>query len=45
MGGMDPGIDPALHEATEIDARAARYVNANLSKSLIPVRPTSRRPM
>lgn len=37
MGGMIWGISAALHEATEIDRRAARYVNKNLADYLIPV--------
>jgi xanthine dehydrogenase YagR molybdenum-binding subunit len=37
MGGMIWGISAALHEATEIDARAARYYNDDLSEYLIPV--------
>lgn len=37
MGGMIWGISSALHEATEIDARAARYVNDNIAEYLIPV--------
>ena len=37
MGGMIWGIGAALHEATEIDPRAARYVNDNISEYLIPV--------
>lgn len=37
MGGMIWGIGSALHEATEIDERAARYVNDNLAEYLIPV--------
>ena len=37
MGGMIWGISSALHEATEIDTRAARYVNTNLADYLIPV--------
>jgi xanthine dehydrogenase YagR molybdenum-binding subunit len=37
MGGMIWGISSALHEATEIDGRAARYVNTNLADYLIPV--------
>ncbi len=37
MGGMIWGISSALHEATELDTRAARYVNDNLSEYLIPV--------
>ncbi len=37
MGGMIWGIGSALHEETEIDRRAARYVNANLADYLVPV--------
>jgi len=37
MGGAIWGISAALHEHTEIDARAARYVNENLADYLIPV--------
>jgi xanthine dehydrogenase YagR molybdenum-binding subunit len=36
-GGMIWGISSALHEATEIDQRAARFVNADLADYLIPV--------
>jgi xanthine dehydrogenase YagR molybdenum-binding subunit len=37
MGAMIWGISSALHEATEIDTRVARYVNDNLADYLIPV--------
>ena len=37
MGGMIWGISSALHEATEVDPRTARYVNDNLADYLIPV--------
>jgi xanthine dehydrogenase YagR molybdenum-binding subunit len=37
MGGMIWGISSALHEATEIDPRCARYVNDNLADYLVPV--------
>jgi xanthine dehydrogenase YagR molybdenum-binding subunit len=37
MGGMIWGISAALHEATEIDERTARYYNDDLSEYLIPV--------
>jgi len=37
MGGMIWGISSALHEATEIDRRRARYVNDNLADYLVPV--------
>ena len=36
-GGLIWGISSALHEATEIDGRAARYVNADLAEYMIPV--------
>jgi xanthine dehydrogenase YagR molybdenum-binding subunit len=36
-GGMIWGISAALHEATEIDRRNARYINDNLADYLIPV--------
>ncbi len=36
-GGMIWGLSSALLEETEIDLRAARYVNDNLSEYLIPV--------
>ena len=36
-GGMIWGLSSALHEATEIDLREARYVNADLAEYLIPV--------
>ncbi|HZZ88561.1 MAG TPA: xanthine dehydrogenase family protein molybdopterin-binding subunit, partial [Caulobacteraceae bacterium] len=35
MGGMIWGISAALHEATEIDVRSARYYNDDLSEYLI----------
>jgi len=38
MGGMIWGISSALHEATEIDPRYARYVNDNLADYMVPVR-------
>jgi xanthine dehydrogenase YagR molybdenum-binding subunit len=31
------GVSSALHEATEIDPRVARYVNDNLADYMIPV--------
>ena len=31
------GIGSALHEATEVDPRHARYVNNDLAEYLIPV--------
>ena len=34
MGGMIWGISSALHEATEIDRKRARYVNDNLADYL-----------
>ncbi|MBV8912036.1 MAG: xanthine dehydrogenase family protein molybdopterin-binding subunit, partial [Acetobacteraceae bacterium] len=37
MGGQIWGISAALHEATEIDRRAARYVNTDLAEYYIPV--------
>jgi xanthine dehydrogenase YagR molybdenum-binding subunit len=37
MGGAIWGVSSALHEATEIDPKAARYVNTNLADYLIPV--------
>ena len=37
MGGMIWGISSALHEATEIDKRNARYVNDNLADYMVPV--------
>jgi xanthine dehydrogenase YagR molybdenum-binding subunit len=37
MGGMIWGVSAALHEATEIDRRSARYYNDDLSEYLIPV--------
>src|ERR1051326_1535983 len=37
MGGMIWGISSALHEATEIDPRHARYVNDNLADYMVPV--------
>ena len=37
MGGLIWGVSLALHEATEIDRRAARYTNTDLAEYLIPV--------
>lgn len=37
MGGMIWGISAALHEATEIDRRFARYTNKDLAEYLMPV--------
>ena len=37
MGGMIWGVSSALHEATEIDKRNARYTNDNLADYRIPV--------
>ncbi|AMN39108.1 xanthine dehydrogenase family protein molybdopterin-binding subunit [Rhodoplanes sp. Z2-YC6860] len=37
LGGMIWGVSSALHEATEIDPRNARYVNDNLADYMIPV--------
>src|ERR1041385_7606896 len=34
MGGMIWGISSALHEATELDRKRARYVNDNLADYL-----------
>jgi xanthine dehydrogenase YagR molybdenum-binding subunit len=39
MGGQVWGLSSALHEATEIDHRTARYVNDNLADYLVPVAP------
>jgi xanthine dehydrogenase YagR molybdenum-binding subunit len=36
-GGQIWGMSCALHEATEIDERAARYTNADLAEYLVPV--------
>jgi|SRR5580692_9191348 xanthine dehydrogenase YagR molybdenum-binding subunit len=36
-GRHDLGRELALHEATEIDRRRARYVNDNLADYLVPV--------
>ena len=36
-GGMIWGVGSALHEATEIDTRHARYVNSDLGEYLVPV--------
>lgn len=36
-GGMIWGVSAALHEATEIDPRTARYVNADFGEYHIPV--------
>ena len=36
-GGLIWGLSSALHEATDIDERAARFVNADLAEYLIPV--------
>ena len=43
MGGMIWGMSSALLEETEIDLRAARYVNDNLSEYLVPVNADVRR--
>ncbi len=43
MGGMIWGIGSALHEATEIDERTARYVNDNIAEYPIPVNADVRR--
>jgi xanthine dehydrogenase YagR molybdenum-binding subunit len=37
LGGMIWGVASALHEATEIDRRNARYVNDNLADYMMPV--------
>jgi xanthine dehydrogenase YagR molybdenum-binding subunit len=37
MGGLIWGVSSALHEATEIDRRRARYYNTDLAEYLIPV--------
>ena len=37
MGGQIWGISAALHEATEIDHRTARYYNDDLAEYLVPV--------
>jgi xanthine dehydrogenase YagR molybdenum-binding subunit len=37
MGGMIWGLSSALHAATEIDRKRARYVNDNLADYLVPV--------
>jgi xanthine dehydrogenase YagR molybdenum-binding subunit len=37
MGGLIWGVSSALHEATEIDRRVARYTNTDLAEYLIPV--------
>jgi xanthine dehydrogenase YagR molybdenum-binding subunit len=37
MGGLIWGMSSALHEATEIDERYARYINDNLADYLLPV--------
>ncbi len=37
IGGLIWGLSSALHEATEIDPRTARYINADLAEYLIPV--------
>jgi xanthine dehydrogenase YagR molybdenum-binding subunit len=37
LGGMIWGISSALHEATEIDKKRARYINDNLADYLVPV--------
>jgi xanthine dehydrogenase YagR molybdenum-binding subunit len=37
LGGMIWGVSSALHEATEIDPRVARYINDNLADYRMPV--------
>jgi Molybdopterin-binding domain of aldehyde dehydrogenase len=44
MGGMIRGISSALHEATEIDHKRARYMNDNLADYLAPRLPLMREP-
>jgi xanthine dehydrogenase YagR molybdenum-binding subunit len=36
MGGLIWGMSSALHEATELDGRYARYVNDNFADYLVP---------
>ena len=36
-GGLIWGLSSALHEATEIDRRAARFINADLAEYMVPV--------
>ncbi|HEU0217184.1 MAG TPA: xanthine dehydrogenase family protein molybdopterin-binding subunit [Stellaceae bacterium] len=37
MGGLIWGVSSALHEATEIDRRYARYTNTDLAEYMVPV--------
>lgn len=37
MGGLIWGASSALHEATEMDLRAARHINDNFADYLVPV--------
>jgi xanthine dehydrogenase YagR molybdenum-binding subunit len=37
MGGLIWGVSSALHEATEMDERMARFYNTNLAEYMIPV--------
>lgn len=37
MGGLIWGVSSALHEATELDPRTARYINDNFADYLVPV--------
>jgi xanthine dehydrogenase YagR molybdenum-binding subunit len=37
MGGLIWGVSSALHEATEMDIGAARYINDNFADYLVPV--------
>ncbi len=37
MGGLIWGISSALHEATEMDVKRAKYINDNLADYLVPV--------
>jgi xanthine dehydrogenase YagR molybdenum-binding subunit len=37
MGGMIFGISPVLHEATELESRAGRYIIDNLADYLLQV--------
>jgi xanthine dehydrogenase YagR molybdenum-binding subunit len=37
MGGMIWGVSSGLHEATDMDKRAARYVNKDFAEYLVPV--------
>lgn len=37
MGGLIWGVSSALHEAPEVDLKAARYINDNFADCLVPV--------